>query len=185
MRRLIFFLHHQMINNESVLQLGNFCERGERARYAGNDTWEYPIAFKGDGGPERQRRSYAASKISIHVLKFKALTFLILVLSDIYLLCLWFAYRYPYWHPFALSSPNPSCQTTASFAWWWWEQHNLENADELRLPATLYYGRKTLSRWSSKQKVTRLDIPFNPFVVMCVCLRAWWLKFMISYVELH
>lgn len=41
------------------------------------------------------------------------LTFLVLVLNDIYLLYLWFACRYPCDHLSGPSSQNPSCQTAA------------------------------------------------------------------------
>lgn len=51
---------------------------------------------------------------SLKTEKDSTLTFLILVLSDIYPLCLWFACRYPC-GPFALSFPNLFCQTTAFF----------------------------------------------------------------------
>lgn len=44
----------------------------------------------------------------------RVLTFLILVLSDIYPLCLWFACRYPCGRLFAPSCPSLSCQTAAS-----------------------------------------------------------------------
>lgn len=108
--------------------------------------------------------------------KSSILTFLILVLSDIYPLCLWFACQYPC-GPFAPSSPNLSCQTTAF--WSFKFQKSVQNW----IRNLWIFTNFSLNLTANRREMTEI----NPFLMLrwvwAWKLFSWWLKFIILNVQ--